>query len=375
MNSLDEIINRNKDIEIYQDILINDKLYIKGKRSCEDRYKVIKNLISIKKRRFTILDVGANFGYYSFKILKDFPNAFIVMIQPYGEGEILKKICELNTLYNNRIILLDLIGNAKNMDLLSKCEHFDYIICNNVLHHFKDDWLSMYKSFKNMCKYLIIETPPPNDTKSCGQQNLNIIFNTVEKECTKISTEKFIRHTDNKTFSRIYFYKFENKVKLEHPYYDFQNKCPHTQTKRYIDLKSSRELSGSRNYIHIIEDDKRIFLKPYQEVENYRSWEEEKEEYIHGINLYTFLNLNGIFPNKNDIIKKFNKKDILTKYKWDNSLRDLKVWNIIINEHINLIDVIDKNGGNQLSNNDDLNLKESIKYINSFLYPNQPKRP
>ena len=26
------------------------------------------------------------------------------------------------------------------------------VLCNNILHHFKDEWLSMYNSIKKMCK-------------------------------------------------------------------------------------------------------------------------------------------------------------------------------------------------------------------------------
>lgn len=301
-----------KYVEVYQDILINSKLYKKGVRDCESRYNCIKKLIKIKKRRFTVLDIGANFGFYSFKIAQDFPNAFIVMIQPMGEHKILKNLCELNTKYNDRVMLLNCECTKDNMSKLSQCEHFDYIICNNVLHHFSD-WKSIYSSIKNMCKYLIIETPPPDDDQSCGQDKLLEIYNTVEEECNTTSEEKFARHTNKHTYSKIYFYELSDTAVKKRSYY---NNC----TER-------------GKYTHICHDDKREFKKK----DNFGG-SLETGEYIHGINLFTFCSLNGTYPTKEKILNKLRKENIRSAYKWDNSLKDLTIWNLIMNENIYLID-------------------------------------
>lgn len=361
---LDEYIKK-KEIEIYQDILINDELYKKGVRNCNDRYECIKNMITIKTRRFTVLDIGSNFGFYPLKILKDFPNSFVVMIQPYKEGEYLKEICKLNTKYNDRLILLNTSCNSENMRLLSECEHFDYIICNNVLHHFKNEWESIYNSIKNMCKYLIIETPPPNDNKSCGQQNLKKIYDLVNKECNRISDEKFIRHTNKKTYSQMYFYTFNNIVEKNSPYYNFFKLDPHINKSRNINPKSTRDKNGSRKYIHDINDDIRIFIKPRQEVKGYRIWEEEIKDYIHGINLYTFIKMNGIYPEKKNIINNIKKDKLITEYKWDNSIKDINIWNMILNEKVYLIDVIDRSG--DTPKNDKQLLNNCVKQLQKFI--------
>jgi len=175
-----------KGVEIYQDILINGSVYKKGLRNCKDRYAYIKSLITIKNRPFTVLDIGANFGYYSLKIAEDFPNAYVTMIQHSREAIVLREILKANTNVNKRMCLLAFTMNKSIMNLLSQCEHFDYILCNNVLHHMPD-YKYVYKYLKKACKYLIIETPPVNDTKSCGQNRLEDLYTTINKECkTKV---------------------------------------------------------------------------------------------------------------------------------------------------------------------------------------------
>ena len=151
--------------------------------------------------------MGANFGYYSIRLLEDFPLAFAVLIQPYDEAKVLKKVIELNTDIKDRVIILNTECNKENMIRLSECEHFDLILCLNILHHFKDP-LDIYEAFKQMTRQLIIETPPVNDVNSCGQQNLEAIFNIVNKECHKKSSQGFERHTLKSTFSHIYEFNY-----------------------------------------------------------------------------------------------------------------------------------------------------------------------
>ena len=76
--------------EQYQDIIINNCLIkpastkIQGQtinHDCTTRYRIIKNILDQYKRPFTMLDIGASQGYYSFKTAYDFPKAVCVMIE------------------------------------------------------------------------------------------------------------------------------------------------------------------------------------------------------------------------------------------------------------------------------------------------------
>lgn len=338
-DSLININNFTKKCEVYQDIIINNKLFIKGKRNCEDRYNCMKKFINCK-RPFTILDIGANFGYYSLKIANDFPNSYVVMIQQPGvESKLLNEILKANTNLNNRTCLLELKCNADYMEKLAECEHFDYIICNNILHHM-NDYKRVYESLKKMCKYLIIETPPVNDNKSCGQNHLNEIYNLVNKDCDIKSNEKFQRHTNKSTYSHIYFLQFDNLVYKSKAYYN-------------------STLVRQDNYIHEFSDNKRTFSK--------KNEENSKTNYIYGINLRTYIDLNGIYPSRKQIIDKLN--DIKTDYKWNNTLKDIRVHNFILNDKLHLIDIINKKDGSEFVKSDKQQL-DCIKLYLMNLRPN-----
>ena len=326
-----------KGVEIYQDILINGSVYKKGLRNCKDRYAYIKSLITIKNRPFTVLDIGANFGYYSLKIAEDFPNAYVTMIQHSREALVLREILKANTNVNKRLCLLAFTMNKSIMNLLSQCEHFDYILCNNVLHHMPD-YKYVYKYLKKACKYLIIETPPVNDNKSCGQNRLEDLYTTINKECKTKSTVKFQRHTNKSTYSHIYFFEFESVVYKQKGYFN-SPKAPETD-----ELK------------HIIYDDKRQF---------YKKSEDSTADYIYGINLFTFISLKGIYPLKSDIIKKFS--NIKSEYKFNNTIRDITPWNFILNDNIYLIDVKNRIDGQSPVYNDKYQLDQVIRYIKKWI--------
>ena len=209
-------------IEIYQDILINGEIIIPGIRDCESRYKYIKKQIKNDDNKpFSILDIGANFGYYSLKLVEDFPNAFVTMVQCAPEEAVLKYICESNNKLNDRLCLLNLRLDISNLEILSKQGSFDYILCNNVLHHM-GDYKLVYEKLKRMCKNLIIETPPIEDEKSIGQDKLKYLIEKVNDECSYKSEEKFARHTDSSTFSYFYIFRFQvpkdNKNMIEFNY-------------------------------------------------------------------------------------------------------------------------------------------------------------
>jgi SAM-dependent methyltransferase len=242
LTDYDDLLNELDTVERYQDIRINKETVVQGIRECETRYDYIKHAVIDPGRRFTILDIGANFGYYSIRLLEDFPKAFAVLIQPYDEAEVLKKVIELNTDIKDRVIILKTECHKDNIARLSECEHFDLTLCLNILHHF-DDPLAIYSSIKQMTRQLIIETPPVNDINACGQQHLAPIFDIVNQECHKKSSKGFQRQTLDSAYSHFYEYRFgtESDVVSEH---------------------------------------------------------------VHGINLDTFFSLNGIYPSKSAFLER-----------------------------------------------------------------------
>ena len=307
----DDLLDSLQLVEWYQDIRINKKTIIDGMRDCDKRYDYIKQSIVDPNRPFTVLDMGANFGYYSIRLLEDFPSAFCVLIQPYEEADVLKKIIELNHHIKDRVIVLNTECNKENIGRLSKCEHFDVILCLNILHHCQAP-MDIYQSIKQMTQHLIIETPPIDDVNSCGQQRLAPIYNIVNRECHKKSDEKFQRQTLASAYSHFYEFKFESNGVKKIPFYEFSG---HLNDIRYV-----HTFDGNlRHFQKINADD--IIEYPH----------------IHGINLSSFFALNGIYPTKKDLLERATTEHIKLVDPPSSSPINLPHWCFILNENLNAV--------------------------------------
>ena len=72
---------------MYQDVWVKGRVIIKGVRDCEGRYMAIRNELrrlgfpgKNGDRPFTVLDIGAGSGYFSFRLAEEF-NARVTMIE------------------------------------------------------------------------------------------------------------------------------------------------------------------------------------------------------------------------------------------------------------------------------------------------------
>lgn len=57
---------------LYQDHWVQGRAVKKGRRDCESRYQVIREKLNQLKQPFTVLDIGACSGYFSFRIAEEF---------------------------------------------------------------------------------------------------------------------------------------------------------------------------------------------------------------------------------------------------------------------------------------------------------------
>jgi 2-polyprenyl-3-methyl-5-hydroxy-6-metoxy-1,4-benzoquinol methylase len=124
--------------EQYQDIFINGQVIKKGSRECTKRYQAIKQALSKYNRPITVLDIGASQGYFSFNIARDFDATCVMIEVNYRDSDNitdqLLDLCKLNTDLDN-IIFLEKRITADDLTMLGKCEHFDVVLCLNVVHH------------------------------------------------------------------------------------------------------------------------------------------------------------------------------------------------------------------------------------------------
>jgi hypothetical protein len=276
--------------EQYQDIWINGRVK-KGVRECESRYNAIVELLP--KKPFTLLDIGANLGYFSFRIAAERPDCVCVLIEAHVPE--LPKIALANALPN--VIVLKQEMNTELLSKLAKCEIFDVVLALNIAHHIGADCMN---ALEKLGELLIVETPNPKDKGSCGQSNLQAIYNKVSKY-KKIG--EFSRHTSD--VNSLMGYKKAKRNKLQLKYWDAD--------------------AGGQEGIEKISKQGDEFIKG-----------NTKRNWIHGINYRSFQYLNGIYPTTEQIRSTLQSLDF-------GSHRDIAPWNIVISgQNLHLIDADDE---------------------------------
>lgn len=334
-------------VEVYQDIYINGNIVIKGIRDCENRYKAMKEVFSKYNRRFSILDIGANFGYYSIRASDEYGALSFMIEGKEEEARILSSVCEKNRSKDN-LIVANSVMDVHKIRELSKCEHFDVILALNVIHHFELDHIEeVCELFEELGDNLIIETPPNGDEGSCGQNNIEAINRYLDGK-DKILLGEFKRHTSDK-YSKLYWIKTP-KTELKSTYY------------LYDSLKYNGSVDDS--LINFLEKKPFKVYSDYDCKNFYNPNNGEKRKWIDGINLYTFHNLNGVYPSPYLIADNIINKKIETGYKWDNSSRDIVAHNFILEgSSLHLIDYKEKKIYKDNLDNDEKQLREVYKII------------
>ncbi|MBS0586165.1 MAG: hypothetical protein JSR76_07720 [Verrucomicrobia bacterium] len=139
---------------IYQDVNIRNEVVVLGTDQCSVRYDLIKPILNSYEGKFSVLDLGAAQGFFSFSIANDYPKSFCVMIDAntsyYGyHGNLLYDICLLNKDLNNFSYLNRAI-TLSDLRFLNKQEHFDVIIAFLVVHLMDDTLQAQIKIIETL---------------------------------------------------------------------------------------------------------------------------------------------------------------------------------------------------------------------------------
>ena len=290
----------------YQDILINNTVVGYGSRECAERYAVIKKFLNNYTRPFTILDLGASQGYFSFKIAEDFKDASqkatCVMIEgnyntQQNDEKIadqLEELCKKNSNLDSLILLKKNI-TAQELEILSECEHIDVVLALNVVHHFGPDWKRVVDALLAMGDHIIIQTPPAHDTQAAGQAYIKAIEEYLESK-QGVIIGRFPRQTNTKMLDKMFLFSpYKKHLKRIH----WANGLP---VERYQDYCIESNF------------DKKLLHKKHTSI--IRPWHR-------GINLLTYKMLNGVFPEHSVIKEQLGMLEHIDH-------NDLKIWNIII---------------------------------------------
>jgi hypothetical protein len=292
--------------EQYQDIVVNNVVVSVGTRESATRYEAVKKQLQNYRRPFTILDLGAAQGYFSFRAAYDFPQACAVMVEgDYAHTHFdvpnqLEKICAQNNQLNNIIFLKKHI-TIDDLERLAQCEHFDVVLSLNFIHHFGAHWKRAADAIFNLGDYVIIETPPSCDKVFSKNTEIKQLEHYLEAKQGKTIAQT-PRHTDPNALALMQIFETPKKnIEFKHWFYG----------------NSSR----AEDVIYQIEStfDKKHLFKVHGTHVRETNW-------LPGINLITFKALNGAWPNISQLVTSlidFSNTDH----------RDLLPWNFIVQGH------------------------------------------
>lgn len=298
--------------QIYQDIWVNGEVLVKGVRDCAGRYEPIQSLCKKYTRPFTILDIGANLGYFSFRLASEF-NCVSVMIE--RDAEYQKELLNLIEKQNNkeRLILLGSSLDVETLKMLGECEHFDIILALRVVHHFKTDpFNQVINAIISQGDYTFLELPTTSEDGVCSKLRIqheladhdallqNYDYHKIDEYSIHVGAGKspmYLIHQPKKEIAKA-FYWSPNYVRhfVES---DFASK-------KLVKRESTLKRAGTLE----------------------RSW-------VAGINLFTYTCLSGLYPTRQQIAR------WLVNYSLPDSrvLTDIRPWNFILGgSRIQLID-------------------------------------
>ncbi|WP_430788230.1 class I SAM-dependent methyltransferase [Virgibacillus flavescens] len=173
---------------MYQDIWVKGKVIQKGRRECDNRYNKIKEYLTKYhfNEPFTVLDIGANFGYFSFRIAEDF-DASVTMIESNSE---INEIVKQND--NDKVKLINQHVSVKDLKRIMQGENFDVILALSILHHF-ENYEEIIDTMLNASKLSFIEASAMEEAKGgCNSHLVNGIMNNLQARNPEILT-----HTNN----------------------------------------------------------------------------------------------------------------------------------------------------------------------------------
>ena len=279
-------------MEQYQDEWAKGTLS-SGVRECESRYEIIKEYASRFNRPFTVLDIGANLGYFGFRLMEDFDCVSVMVEAMPNYHRSLKNLAREN---DAGVVLFHRFDHS-SLKTLGDVEHFDLVLALSVVHHIEGDVNQTCSLIEQLGDHVIWEIA--DEEGACGQDKVNNII--IDSRWEKIGEGK--SHLAG---------SHRNIYASHHP--------KTTLAKRYLgcDLPSTIQIEST-------DDSKRVSF----------SDKEENRDWISGINLQTFHSFRGSYPDRTQISEGLLAVDT------NNNHGDIRPWNFVIGKGIHPIDAQD----------------------------------
>lgn len=201
---------------IYQDIVIGDNIFPIGTDLCDCRYELLKPVLDNFEGSFSVLDLGAAQGYFSFRIAREYPLSSCVMVESnhtayYSlHGDMLYDLCQLNSHLKN-IYYLNRKMDIHDLHLISMNEHFDLVIAFLVVHLMHNELNEQIKILKTLLKLsdnLIIEIA--NDVGVIHSSYVEYLSDSLE--ATYLGEVNRHKDSNSKSKGKLFWFKKNNDV-------------------------------------------------------------------------------------------------------------------------------------------------------------------
>ena len=353
----------------YQPHWVKGEIVKEGLRGSEDRYKEISKFCNTYNRPFSVLDLGANFGYFSLRLAAEFDCHVTMIEKAKGITPQLQNLCVKNEA--NNVTLLKHNASIETLKALSKVEKFDVILAMSVIHYFEDANEAI-KILRSMCDHLLIELPVSEDAAHPDVVKKIIVPDDA------ILLSRFRTHIDSvrpfylmssprteeiiEGWSGKYLGEFMKKESIFKMYSNFDEKYIiyanrlKSRGQKILRTKGKKHNSVEAKLARVLEKQAGRRLKfSYRDI-------------IPGINLMTYFNMGGQYPTKQSIL------DDVSGY--DEPHGDIRPWNIILtNDGAKIFDKKSQEFFNITKELDEYNLQKTIEWIENTKIQDDPIRP
>jgi hypothetical protein len=247
------------ELEQYQPEWCKGREVSTGVRDCAGRYAAVRQIAERFSRPFTVLDLGANLGYFSMRLAEEFDCTVVAVEDMYGAW--LGRLLEANG--NPRVIHLKRAMTLDDLRALAGVEHFDMTLALSVMHHIDGGYENVLAALRGMGGMLVAEIATERAAAYAG----NVRQGYVPADAAVIG--EFDSHLGG---VRPMFAVWDHKRRLERAY-----------------------LGTPLDDVEVVIDSDWDTKRKYQ----HGQW----TDWARGINLRTYLDMGGVWPSRADILR------------------------------------------------------------------------
>lgn len=292
-----------------QDVIIENAVVHKGLIDCQSCYDAMRPILDRYKRPMTVLDLGAGQGYFTFRIAADYKSSSCFMIEDnHGQFRLaddLLKLCRLNKNLKN-IGLLNKKLSLDELNKLADCEHFDVVMAFDYINPTAKDWMQRVNAILRLGDTIFIRVP--------------WAVNSLENEANKKVVEYFASRSGKLIFQMPSSSDTTNQEQL----FLFECYKPGLRCKCFA-------WDSKEEHVDVFRITSTYANKTFS-----KKGRSGATQWKPGINLVTFIMLNGAYPTRSSI-----KQSVATLI--HEKLADFAPWNLIVQgSDVVLIDQKDK---------------------------------